>query len=403
MGYWNAERGGETVSGRVVFDASNPYGLNRAADSVNNPLCGNIALFHRGGPPGVVAPFAMKAHIAGRAGAVAALIIDGPQAPPIRARFGEASLTDEMRIACRSRSCQLPPIPTLLLPHADGQRVLESLCLDPQDGGGSTPGNVYADFIVVQDGFPRPPLWRRLCQECAFVASGVCVLYGVIDCLAVDVGEEFVMAQTAAQARGVPCKCIDVDTDRLCRRVGAALAPTPCNLLRAAAAWLALPRALWCGLFPREGSVDILGCSILHMMSFNCKTWFAMLFAGLCAGSIVGSLLYLFGSGAEAAGEHAGVVPKGSDAAAIQSWIMMAVEMYVFPRLYEAVAVSRDEAMYLGIRACAREHRARRLVVVVGAAHANGILKRATERGLRRGPLPAADCQSATSSASGNP
>lgn len=64
------------------------------------------------------------------------------------------------------------------------------------------------------DGYPRRSLRKRLCQAVALLFSGIGVLYGVIECFAVDVGSEFLAAEAAAAARGIPCACIDVDLNR---------------------------------------------------------------------------------------------------------------------------------------------------------------------------------------------
>merc|ERR1719469_83468 len=108
-----------------------------------------------------------------------------------------------------------------------------------------------------------------------------------------------------------------------------------------------------------------------------------MMCAALCAGGFLGGMLMLFSSSAASAAGGAGIV-SGDDLSAVTSYIMLAVELYAFPRLYEAVAASRDEAMYQGIVAKAGEHQASRLVVVCGAAHANGILSRVRARGLHQ-------------------
>jgi len=197
----------------------------------------------------------------------------------------------------------------------------------------------------------------------------------------VDVGAEFTMAEDEARARAVPCACIDVDMDRLCNRLAAALIPTPCNLLDSALAWLALPRLLWEEFFPARGTMDLLGGVVLHAMSFRLRTCVAFILSALCAGSVLAFVLLLFGRGAEGAAEGTGIVAK-QDRGVVMTSIMLATELYVVPRLHEAIAASRDEAMYQAIVARAHEHSATRLVAVVGAAHANGILSRAAARGL---------------------
>eukprot|EP00812_Abedinium_dasypus_P013460 NODE_6962_length_471_cov_176.750000.p3 GENE.NODE_6962_length_471_cov_176.750000~~NODE_6962_length_471_cov_176.750000.p3 ORF type:complete len:135 (+),score=55.17 NODE_6962_length_471_cov_176.750000:3-407(+) len=129
--------------------------------------------------------------------------------------------------------------------------------------------------------------------------------------------------------------------------------------------------------------VDVLGAAALHAASFHCRTWVAILLAAVAATLFIFGLLECIGYGAEGAAEDAGAhVPEG-DRQLVQTCIMLAIELYLLPRLYDAVAVSRDEAMYRRIAAVAHEQpEAKRLVAVVGAAHANGILTRVRGRGL---------------------
>ncbi|CAE8607932.1 unnamed protein product [Polarella glacialis] len=211
--------------------------------------------------------------------------------------------------------------------------------------------------------------------------SGISVLYGIIECFAVEAGDEFLVAEAEASRRGIPCECIDVDLNRLCSRVAAALLPSPCNMLRSLLAWLALPRVLFQSLFPPSGNVDVLGATVLHCLSFRARTWIAFVLAGVCAGCFVGGFLLLFGNGAKDAAEASGAV-SSDDGDQLLVYAMLAAELYVLPRIYDAVAASRDEAMYRCLVAKASRQSHRRLVVVVGAAHANGILQKVRDHGL---------------------
>jgi len=124
--------------------------------------------------------------------------------------------------------------------------------------------------------------------------------------------------------------------------------------------------------FPPLANVDVLGSMVLHAISFTLCTWVAFILAGFCASFVTNHLLEAFGFGVEQAGESTGVVAK-EDREVVQTWIMFAIQMYLLPQIYDAVAASRDEAMYLSILEKSRGHRS---VVVVGAGHANGILQR---------------------------
>jgi len=369
--FWNGEMSGQTVAGSVVFQEDNPYGVEPWREQVRDCL----ALVQRGGPPDQMhlAAFALKAHKAARAGARALVVINWEGDLPVH-RLGGGSLTGDLRIAARARSCGFPPIPMLLLPKAEGEQ-LQSAC---QRGG---PGHVQGEFKVIPDEYPRRSLRRRLCQSCALMLSGVSILYGVIECFHIDVGAEFTVAEEAASARGIVCACIDVDLNRLCDRLRRAMMPTPCNLLSAVLSWLALPRIAIQVLFPPQGHVDVIGGTILHAKSFRLRTWIGFALAGLLAGGLAAGLLLLFGEGIAGTAVHSGIVSKHS-ASEIQVLVVLGLEFFAFARLYEAVAASRDEAMYHGVVSKAQDHAARRVVVVCGAAHANGILQRVRTRGL---------------------
>jgi len=369
--YWNGEMSGQTIAGSVVFWEENPYGVEPWGEQVRECL----ALVHRGGPPERLhlAAFALKAHKAARAGARALVVINWEGDLPVQ-RFGGGSLMGDLRIAARARSCGFPSIPMLLLPKAEGE-LLQLAC---QRGG---PGHVQGEFKVIPDEYPRRSLRRRICQSCALMISGVSILYGVIECFHIDVGAEFTVAEEAASARGIVCACIDVDLNRLCNRLRQALMPTPCNLASAVLSWLALPRMAIQVLFPPQGHVDVIGGTILHAKSFRLRTWIGFALAGLLAGGLAATLLLLFGEGVAGTAVHSGIVSKHS-ASEIQALVVLGLEFFALARVYEAVAASRDEAMYRGVVSKARDHEARRVVVVCGAAHANGILQRVRTRGL---------------------
>lgn len=368
---WNAEHGGERICGSIVFDERNAFGLASWGEQARDAL----VLVRRGGPAtaGRRAAFAVKAHTASEAGAKAVLVINSePELPAYR--IGTGSLAGNLRIAMHTRSCTFPPVPVLLLPQEEGER-LRVACL------GGRAGSVTGEFQVLADSYPRRTLRRELCQACALTFSGIGVLYWIIECLSVEVGGEFMMAEAAASARGIHCSCIDVDMDRLCSRISAALAPWPRNLLGALLAWLALPRLLFSVLFPTRSEIDAIGTTLLHALSFRCRTWAAFALAVACAGGIACGFLLLFGSGVAKAARGSGVISE-KDSDTLQAAVMLILEMYMIARLYDAVAASRDEAMYRGLVARARERGAQRLVAVVGAAHANGILRQVRSRGL---------------------
>lgn len=364
--FWNAELAGEEVSRQVAYDSANSYGLKKPVDD----LAGGLFLVHRGSPGGEFAPFALKAFNAARAGASAVLIINTDEKLPFNA-FGRGTLMSDMHCAMSTRSCSFPPIPTLLVTQQDGKRIL----------GAVTDGGAQVEFRVRADSYPRRPLWRRLCQACALVFSGIGILYGIIQCCGVDVGEEFLAAEAAASARGIPCVCIDVDLDGFWQRLGSSLLPTPCAIASSLRAWLAFPRCFFTVLFPARGNVDVMGSMVLHAASFPLKTWVAFLFAGYAASLVQSQIMQWGASGAERAVEQTGAVSR-KDRRDVQEWMMLIVEIYALPRVYRSICVSRDEAMYQGIVGKGRMHSSKTAVVVVGAAHSNGIISRIRAHGL---------------------
>jgi len=365
---WNAEQAGKTISGDIIFNKDDPYGLEieESPDSTDS----HLALVMRG-PEGVFAPFALKASMACKSGASALLVMNSEENLPL-GRIGAGSLMGDLRVACKTCECGFPSIPVLLLPKEDGERVLELV---------RTQQRPTAALTVMDDNYPRRTLARRLCQDAALIFTGIGVLYGIIQCCQVEVGGEFLAAEIAAKANGIRCVCIDVDLNQFWSRLGRALLPTPCNLLNALASWLAFPRIAFKFLFPPRGTVDVFGGMLLHGASFPLKTWLSFIVAGMCASFITSNILKLVGSGAELSAEGTGVVKK-EDREEAQAYIMLAIQMYLLPQVYDAVAASRDEVMYKKMVEKCRQFASKRLVVVVGAGHANGILQRVRSSGL---------------------
>lgn len=370
--FWNAERAGEKIAGSIRYDADNEYGLLPA----KSDLQGAFALVKRGGPEGEFAPFALKAHRAYQAGALAVLIMDTKDEFLPMQPFGRASLTNELKVAMKTCSCGFPAIPALLLAKKDGDQIYDAVARE----GGAT----RAEFDVRNDNYPRRTLRRRLCQGCALIFSGIGILYGIIQCFAVEVGGEFIAAERVAKARGLPCVCIDSDLNSFWSRLGSHVVPTPCNIAESLLAWIACPRVLFRVLFPSRNSVDVVGGMCLHAISFSCWTWLAFILAGAGASWVTNHILELFSYGAEAAAEKSGTVKVKSteDRDLLANYIAMAVEFYMLPRIYQAVAACRDEVMYRSIVVKSRRHSCSRMAVVVGAGHANGILQRCRTRGL---------------------
>lgn len=386
---WNAERAGEVVCGAVLFDEANACGLEPLSARVR----GRLLLVYQGLPRGhEPVPLLLRAHRAARAGAAALLLVGGDRLPS--QRLGEGPLWEDLRAAMAAGDWGFPRIPVLLLPRGEGEK-LRAQCGSrcpragtegaEEDSEAATAGgaaeDVVGSFRVLPDNYPRRALRKRLCQSCALTLSGIGVLYSVIRCFRVQVGGEFLAAVESAAALGIPCTCIDVDMDKFWARMAGAVVPRPGNLWSAVAAWLAMPRVLLRILFPPDENVDVLGTTMLQIASLPLRTWTAFVIAGLAASMVMTAMLGLLSSVPVRGAEAVGAVRK-EDLKELHAWTALLVQLYLLPRIYDAVAASRDEAMYQSILTTSRERGARRLVVVVGAGHANGILQRARTLGL---------------------
>jgi len=365
---WNGEMAGQQINGQIVHDKTNIYGLEQS----NTNVQGKVSLVQRGGPEGEFAPFAYKAHIAARSGAEAVLIMSKDDNLPLSRIGGSASAWGDVKVAFKTHSCGFPPIPCVLLTKTDSEELTKAI----EDGS-----SVNAKLEVRADHYPRRTLRRRLCQACALIFSGIGILYGIIQCFAVEVGGEFLAAEIAANAKGIPCVCVDSNLNQFWTKLGEALIPTPCNILDSFLSWLAFPRIAFQVLFPPRQNVDVAGSIVLHAKSFSPRTWVAFVLAGFCASQVTSHVMALFTNGAERVVEQTGAVKK-EDREAMQTWIALFVQLYMLPQVYGAVAASRDEVMYRSIVAKGRENASSRMVVVVGAGHANGIMQRARTRGL---------------------
>lgn len=388
---WNGELAGKLLVGAIAFDEANPYGATPMSDKFR----GKLALVLHGGPG--VCPFAVKAYHAELGGAQAVLVVDSqPQLAAARLGTG-GTIGSNLSIAWRTRNWGHPRLPVLLLPRDDGLHLLAGLRgknNDLADAAASTgtPAvangdgflcreRVRGELCISEDTYPRRTLPRLLCQQCASCCSGIGVLYGVIQCFNVEVGAEFMAAEEQAKAQNIPCACIDVDMNSFWSRLAASVMPTPRNLLDAILSWMALPRLALQMLFPPLGNVDVFGATVLHVASFPIRTWIAFGLAAFCSSTVLNCLLTGATYASERGAEQAGAV-SAKDRADIQPIITMVIYFYMLPQVYAAVVASRDEAMYRSIVAECRARDARRIAVVVGAGHANGILHRVRTRGL---------------------
>jgi pheromone shutdown protein TraB len=366
---WNAEQAGEAVDGPLVFDKANEYGLMETRPEQQS---GYMSLVKRGSANGEFAPFALKAHLAARSGAGAVLIVNNKESLPMSRIGASVSVVQDMKVACYSRSCGFPPICAFMIKESDGEKLQKALADGARVGG---------SLSVRTDTYPRRTLRKRLCQACALVFSGIGILYGIIQCFAIEVGAEFLAAEEAAYDKKLPCECIDSDLNSLWGRLGEALLPTPCNFVDAVLSWLAFPRIAFQALFPPRHNVDVFGSMVLHAKSFSIRTWVAFFIAGYCASWVTSNILKLLTGAAERGAEQTGMVKK-EDRDITTDLMLFFLQLYLLPRIFEAFCAHRDEVMYRSIVAKSRTMGSSRMVVVVGAGHSNGILQRARARGL---------------------
>jgi hypothetical protein len=292
--------------------------------------------------------------------------------PMSRIGASSTSLLADLKVAFYSRSCGFPPIPAFLITQSDGDKLTQAL---------ADATRVDARLKIREDAYPRRTVRKKLCQFFALMFSGIGILYGIIQCFAVEVGGEFLAAEESAFKKNLPCECIDSNLNDFWGRLGEALIPTPCNLIDAVLSWLAFPRIAIKALFPPRENVDVFGSMVLHAFSFKLRTWVAFFLAGFAASWVTSHILELFTSGTERVAEHTGLVDK-KDRQDTTDLILLWLQLYMLPRVFEAVAASRDEVMYRSIVTKSRQLGSKRMVVVVGAGHSNGILQRARVRGL---------------------
>jgi hypothetical protein len=354
---WNGELAGQMINGPITYDKANVYGLQPSSSNV----AGKVCLVQRGGPEGEFAPFAYKAHVAARAGAEAVLIMSQDDNLPLARIGGSPTTWGDVKVAMKTGSCGFPPIPVGLITKTDGDQLVKAF----EESSSTT-----AKLEVRSDHYPRRTLRRRLCQACALMFSGIGILYGIIQCFAVEVGGEFLAAEVAALAKGIPCVCVDSNLNQFWTRLGEAVVPTPCNIMDSILSWMAFPRIAFQVLFPPRRNIDVMGSIVLHAKSFSLRTWVAFCLAGYCASFVTSHILALFSNGAERAVEQTGAV-EAKDRSAAQTWIALILQLYMLPQVYAAVAAARDEVMYKSIVAKGRENASSRMVVVVGAGHSN--------------------------------
>jgi hypothetical protein len=236
---------------------------------------------------------------------------------------------------------------------------------------------------------PQPvTLYRTLVRKVVFLVSGIGILYGIISLAKVTAGGEFLQADEEARNRQKPLKCIDVNDADLGKRVKDAILPYPKNIVKAARAWLAIPRVIFFGVFPKRSDLDLVAVFVTQVCSFTIRTWVAVVIATATASAVVSTILFSIGMMAGAGARAGGASSSTSDS--IIEVVTLSLEAYLVPRICDAMLIQRDQAMFdeitkevetLSHASPESESRpADRFLVVVGAMHVNGILRRSRER-----------------------
>merc|ERR1719235_2799019 len=103
-----------------------------------------------------------------------------------------------------------------------------------------------------------------------------------------------------------------------------------------------------------------------------------MMVASGVASAVISMVLQLPGMVAGAGARAGGASSSTSDL--IIEVVTLALEAYLLPRICDAMLIQRDQSMFDEVTKEAHSLGADRLLVVVGAMHVNGILRRSRER-----------------------
>eukprot|EP00397_Hematodinium_sp_SG-2012_P006498 GEMP01006530.1.p1 GENE.GEMP01006530.1~~GEMP01006530.1.p1 ORF type:complete len:697 (+),score=154.11 GEMP01006530.1:131-2221(+) len=288
---------------------------------------------------------------------------------------------------CLSTGRNTPPtIPTYLVPARHFQR-------DREDGKEVT-------FIVKSGYLEAPSTCRQTC--CRFtcvMGTGIGIMYGLIRLAGCKVGQEFILADELATQRGKAFATIDMGMGRLGKSLLDRLIPYPRNLWYLITFWAALPRHMFVWLLlPQAHKLDLFLNMMWGFGRFHLRTWAAFLLGSLCASAMLTGIIFFVGYltrlGAEQVASSSGASDENVDD--LGKWIAtfapLVLQVYLYPVVYKGLLDSRDEQMYRGaVAQIRRRPNATKFVIVIGAAHSNGMIRRMYLRGF----MPDGECEEA--------
>jgi len=352
---WNSfSKRGDFGPRRILFEEDNPFG-----GPSSTPLLEDVVYACKRGKHS----FYAKTIFAEKRGATGVIVIDDPRYPQI-GLLESGSLCASLKAFWETCTLRQPSIPCFLVKPeerlADGDTV---------------------DAFIKPEEIPKPYSFsKKLCRCVVMTGSGIGILYGVIRYAGVKVGQEFLTADIEATKLGKPLVCIDISVGNLGTRLRNELMPWPSNILKNIDFWLQFPRCIFNRvLFPRQG-LDLPATMLWAFARFKIRTWLAFIVAAVLTSFILAIVLQIPGVVVEQATTATGQKEFGSAFAENFPWVL---EVYIFPAIYRALLDQRDEEMYRAIASQVRRRKDKRtFVAVVGAAHINGILHRASVRGL---------------------
>jgi len=297
---------------------------------------------------------------------------NGDAKQPSELLMSSGGLLKRTARCCVTRHSTPPNIPGFLVPA-------QYLAEDQQ--GKQIEGTVNAELVPLQSS-----LGRTICRGTIMLLSGISVLYGIIRLAGVEVGGEFLISDKIAREKNIPLVTIDMSITRLGRRLGQQLLPRPRNIWYIITAWLAFPRIFLSWLcLPMTHKVDLFLSMAWGFGRFRIRTWAAFLIAILISTSIIVGVFFSISEAAKVSVEKAGGnSPESKEyAELIALLIPLSIQAYLYPAVYQALLESRNEQMYRGLVAQIRNRpKATKFMVVIGAAHANGMIERCYDRGF---------------------
>jgi len=242
---------------------------------------------------------------------------------------------------------------------------------------------------VKSSSVPVPHTCGRIaCRTIVMMLSGIGILYGIIRLAGVEVGGEFIVSDKLARERKKPLVTIDMSIGRLGRRICQQIIPWPSNIWYCFTAWLSFPRIALSWVFlPMLHKVDLILNMAWGFARFRLRTWLAFLLGLILSTALIMGIVMGITHGAKAAGEAAAHNQSEEKRDNIAKWIGIAIPLVIkiwfYPAVYKALLDSRDEQMYRGTVAQIRNRpNAKKFLVVIGAAHSNGMIRRCYERGF---------------------